>query len=160
MGVYGTTIQKGITFYKYSQFYVSPSCSYLHVHFFFFFFFFFLAVPVACESSWARNPSHSSNPSYCSDDARSLTSCATRELLHVRIFYTWYHTDNFIVFHLRFICTFLHICMCILIFIGYIHVVLTFAKIDYYCSWMFTIFLVLFVFASLANSVENIFVCL
>ena len=29
------------------------------------------------------NPCHSSNPSHCSDNARSLTNCATRELLRL-----------------------------------------------------------------------------
>ena len=39
-----------------------------------FFFFSFWATPVACRSSWARDQSH------CSDNAGSLTHCATREL--------------------------------------------------------------------------------
>ena len=41
-----------------------------------------LAMPVACGSSLGQrwNPSHSSYPSRCSDNARSLTHCLTSEL--------------------------------------------------------------------------------
>ena len=43
---------------------------------------FLLAMPTACRSFKGQgwNPSHSSNPSYSSDKARSLTHWATREL--------------------------------------------------------------------------------
>ena len=36
----------------------------------------FLAIPTVCRSSWDQgsNPWHSSDPSHCSDNARSLTS--------------------------------------------------------------------------------------
>lgn len=47
------------------------------------FFLFSLAIPMACEISWARDqtcPHHSSNQGLRSDSARSLTCGATREL--------------------------------------------------------------------------------
>ena len=53
------------------------------------FFFFFLAAPMACANSWARDQTHghSSNPSRCSD-TKSLTYCATKELLD-SLLYPW-----------------------------------------------------------------------
>ena len=50
---------------------------------FLFFTYFFLAAPAAYESSRGQglNLHHSSDSSCCSDNARSLTHCATRELL-------------------------------------------------------------------------------
>ena len=48
-----------------------------------FFCFSFLTTPVACRSSPGQgsNPHHSSDLSHCSDNAKSLTCCAPRELL-------------------------------------------------------------------------------
>lgn len=44
-------------------------------------------MPAACGSSQVKDPNlcHSSNPSWCSDDARSLTCCTTRELPEPRL---------------------------------------------------------------------------
>ena len=46
-------------------------------------------MPVACRRSQARNPTHTTqNLGRCSENARSLTHCATRELLLVDFFRT------------------------------------------------------------------------
>ena len=49
---------------------------------FFLFYLLFIFLATACGSSWGQesNTHHSSDPSHCSDNAGSLTSCATREL--------------------------------------------------------------------------------
>ena len=46
------------------------------------FYLLFIFLATACGSSWGQesNTHHSSDPSHCSDNAGSLTSCATREL--------------------------------------------------------------------------------
>ena len=54
----------------------------------------FLTTTTACGSpSQESNPCHSYDLSHCSDKARSLTCCTTRELLHS---YTLAHIDMYI----------------------------------------------------------------
>ena len=61
----------------------------------YFFFFFGCAHGIWTFPGQGSNLSHSSDPSHCSDSARSLTHCATRELQDFCILNQWLYTQLF-----------------------------------------------------------------
>ena len=70
------------------------------VFFFSFFFFSFWGVPVACESSWARDWTHipQQQLSHCSDSTGSLTHCTARELCSRFLIYILFIFIYFLLF--------------------------------------------------------------